>query len=203
MNLAEKMNQLAHFGAGWVMWLLLSLSLVAVAITLERALLLWLTRENVPGLRAELVGALRAADLERARRTVQETTSLEGRVAQALLDAHAPAGAEELLKSALLDQRVEYERHLGWLATIGSNAPFVGLLGTVIGIVRAFGELDRSAGQVSAGLMAEVGESLVATAVGLCVALPAVAAYNALGRVISARLARAESLGRELLAESH
>jgi len=79
------------------------------------------------------------------------------------------------------------------LATIGNNAPFVGLLGTVIGIIRAFQELDRSQGQVTSSLMSEVGEALVATAIGLLVALPAVAAFNALQRVITARLERAQS----------
>ncbi|MCX7808518.1 MAG: MotA/TolQ/ExbB proton channel family protein, partial [Deltaproteobacteria bacterium] len=76
----------------------------------------------------------------------------------------------------------------------------VGLLGTVIGVIRAFHELNESKGQVSAGLMAEIGEALVATAIGLLVALPAVAAFNAAQRVIKARLTRAEAMSREVLA---
>ena len=92
------------------------------------------------------------------------------------------------------------ERRLAFLGTLGANAPFIGLLGTVIGIIRAFAELNESAGKVTAGLMSEVGEALVATAIGIMVAIPAIAVFNAYQRVIKTRLARAESLGREVMA---
>ena len=74
------------------------------------------------------------------------------------------------------------------------------LLGTVIGIVRAFHELGGSGARVSAGLMIEIGEALVATAIGLLVALPAVAFFNLFQRIIRIRIARADALGREVLA---
>ncbi|HEY5961952.1 MAG TPA: MotA/TolQ/ExbB proton channel family protein, partial [Polyangiaceae bacterium] len=73
-------------------------------------------------------------------------------------------------------------------------------LGTVIGIVGAFHQLGNGLGQVSAGLMAQIGEALVATAVGLLVALPAVAAYNLFHRIISSRLSRADVLAHDVLA---
>jgi biopolymer transport protein ExbB len=74
------------------------------------------------------------------------------------------------------------------------------LLGTVVGIVRAFHALDANSGKVSAGLMAEVGEALVATAIGILVALPAVAAYNYLQRRVVALLSGAEVLTNLVLA---
>ena len=92
------------------------------------------------------------------------------------------------------------ERNLAFLGTLGNNAPFIGLLGTVIGIVRAFRELSESKGQMSAALMAEIGEALVATAVGLLVALPAIALFNLFQRTIRARLSRADALSGEVLA---
>ena len=92
------------------------------------------------------------------------------------------------------------ERRLAFLGTLGANAPFIGLLGTVIGIIRAFAELNEAAGKVTAGLMTEVGEALVATAIGIMVAIPAIAVFNAFQRMIKTRIARAESLGREVLA---
>jgi biopolymer transport protein ExbB len=91
------------------------------------------------------------------------------------------------------------ERRLALLGTIGSNAPFVGLLGTVIGIIRAFHALDASGGQASTALMSEIGEALTATAIGLLVALPAVALFNFFQRQIAGRIATAEALGREML----
>jgi biopolymer transport protein ExbB len=92
------------------------------------------------------------------------------------------------------------ERNLAFLGTVGNNAPFVGLLGTVIGVMRAFAALDQSGGQVSEGLMREIGEALVATAIGLLVAIPAVAFFNFFQRTIRLRIGRAEALGRDLLA---
>jgi biopolymer transport protein ExbB/TolQ len=96
--------------------------------------------------------------------------------------------------------RLAMERNLAFLGTLGNNAPFLGLLGTVIGIVRAFRELAHSKGQVSAALMAEIGEALVATAVGLLVALPAIVLFNVFQRLIRARLGRADALSGEVMA---
>jgi biopolymer transport protein ExbB len=92
------------------------------------------------------------------------------------------------------------EKRLAFLGTLGANAPFLGLLGTVIGIIRAFEELNNAAGKVSAGLMSEIGEALVATAIGILVALPAIAFFNFFQRVIKARITRADAFGREVLA---
>ena len=96
--------------------------------------------------------------------------------------------------------RLSMEKNLALLGTLGNNAPFIGLLGTVIGIVRSFHALQSSAGQVSAGLMSEIGEALVSTAIGLLVALPAVAAFNLFQRLIRTRMARATALSHEILA---
>ncbi len=96
--------------------------------------------------------------------------------------------------------RLEMERNLTYLGTLGNNAPFVGLLGTVIGIIGAFHQLGNGIGQVSSGLMGQIGEALIATAIGLLVALPAVAGYNSFQRLITARLSRADALGHDVLA---
>jgi biopolymer transport protein ExbB len=85
------------------------------------------------------------------------------------------------------------------LGTLGSNAPFVGLLGTVIGIVQAFEQLQLSgaangSGGAMNGVMGAIAEALVATAIGLVVAIPAVAAFNAFQRRIKTILGNAEAL---------
>ena len=88
-------------------------------------------------------------------------------------------------------QRMKLERRLAYLGTLGNNAPFIGLFGTVIGVIGAFDELgggqDAGARRAAAGaaaVMASIAEALVATAVGLAVAIPAVAAYNYFQRLI-------------------
>jgi biopolymer transport protein ExbB len=108
--------------------------------------------------------------------------------------------AEERMRGESELCKLSMEKNLALLGTLGNNAPFVGLLGTVIGIVRSFHELQSSSGQVSAGLMAEIGEALVATAIGLLVALPAVAAFNLFQRLIRTRMGRATALAHEILA---
>ncbi|MBX3209981.1 MAG: MotA/TolQ/ExbB proton channel family protein [Labilithrix sp.] len=201
MSIEDKLRALATVGAGWVMWLLVALSVLVVAVAIERGLLLLRTREDVGRLRGELARALGQGDLHAARSCVAASRSIEARVLSAGLGAlpRGAASVEERMASEAQMTRLALERRLALLGTVGSNAPFVGLLGTVIGIIRAFHALDAGGGQVSTALMAEIGEALTATAVGLFVALPAVALFNFFQRQIGTRIACAEALGREVL----
>ncbi len=201
MSIENKLRALAGFGASWVMWVLVALSVVVVAVALERAIVLFLARDDVAALRRNLASALGRGDLVAARGIVVASRSVEGQVLAAGLGAlpRGAAAVEERLASEAQLARLALERRLAIIGTIGSNAPFVGLLGTVIGIIRAFHALDSSGGQMSTALMAEIGEALTATAIGLFVALPAVALFNFFQRQIAARIARAEALGREML----
>ena len=120
--------------------------------------------------------------------------------------------AEEAMQGAAALQRMKLEKRLAYLATLGNNAPFIGLFGTVIGIVQAFealGKQDTSAAAAAAAaaamtapaeVMAAIAEALVATAVGIFVAIPAVAAYNYFTRQAKSILANTEALSRVLLA---
>jgi biopolymer transport protein ExbB len=102
-------------------------------------------------------------------------------------------------------QRMKLERRLAYLATLGNNAPFIGLFGTVIGVVMAFDALGQqkleagSAQLAPQAVMSSIGEALVATAVGIGVAIPAVAANNVFQRITKATLANTEALSRVLL----
>ncbi len=192
-------------GAEWVMWLLVALSIIGFAIAIERAIALARTRDHVGALGLDMMRLLKRGDLDAARARLARSPSFEARVVAAgLAQAEAgPHAAEEEMLGAAQLAKLQMEKRLSFLGTLGANAPFVGLLGTVIGIVRAFQMLDDSGGKVSAGLMSEVGGALVATAIGILVALPAVAFFNAFQRVIKSRLARADALGRQLLAQLH
>lgn len=200
MDLAVRLGSLTQYGAQWVMWLLLALSVAAIAVAIERAVLFVSSNDDVVRLRGELRRLLACGDLQKARSKLEESPCFEARIAVAGLDADGTASAEERMRGETQLARLSMERNLALLGTLGNNAPFIGLLGTVIGIVRAFRELEQSSGQVSTGLMTEIGEALVATAIGLLVALPAVAFYNFYHRVIHARLGRAEALSSEILA---
>jgi len=201
MSIESKIRALSGLGAGWVMWLLVGLSVVVLAVAIDRAVVLLLSRDDIESLRRSLASALGRGDLVAARAIVVASRSTEGQVLAAGLGAlpRGSAAVEERLASESQHARLGLERRLAILGTIGSNAPFVGLLGTVIGIIRAFQALDASGGRMSTMLMAEIGEALSATAIGLVVALPAVALFNLFQRQIASRIARADALGREML----
>lgn len=202
MDIQERLTAFAMLGAGWVMWLLVLLSVICVAIVLERAYYMLSTRDDIRGLKDDLLKMLRDGDLEAAKKRLSRSKSFEARIVYAGLDATGDGAdsAEERMAGESSLARLHMERNLAFLGTVGNNAPFVGLLGTVIGVIRAFHALDAGAGQVTAGLMSEIGEALVATAIGILVALPAVAFFNLFNRVIKGRIARGDALGRDLMA---
>ena len=202
MDIQERLTAFAMLGATWVMWLLVLLSIVGLAIVLERAYYFFATGDDLVRLKRELLVFLGKKDVAGARKMLAGSKSFEARIAGAGLDA-PDAGvesAEERIEGEKDLARLSMERNLVFLGTVGNNAPFLGLLGTVIGIIRAFAALDAAGGQVSPNLMAEIGEALVATAIGIVVALPAVACFNIFQRIIKSRLARGESLGHDVLA---
>lgn len=109
---------------------------------------------------------------------------------------------EKVVDAYLEQRRLKLEKYVGILGTIGSNAPFIGLLGTVLGIIRAFH--DMSVSGMSSGMESISGgiaEALVATAVGLMVAIPAVVFFNILNKRISILLKRSQSVSSLVLGQ--
>jgi biopolymer transport protein ExbB len=202
----EIIEQLASvfrsMGVGWVMWLLIGLSVVSLAIMIERAL--FFAAHSLGDVDA-ILNRLADGDLDGA---LQLCAGRRGLAAEVLRQGAraAPRGAEaveEMVQATILRERLRYERRLSYLGTLGNNAPFIGLFGTVLGIVEAFAALAANAqkGAVSAGaanIMTGISQALVATAVGLLVALPAVAVYNVFGRWLKNIVARGECIGHAL-----
>jgi biopolymer transport protein ExbB len=204
MDIVQHSKQLlVAVGAAPVMWLMVGLSVISVAVIIERALVFVAARADFPRLASALASALGARDLAAARASLSESASLEARVVLAgLVEAERGANAaREAMAGASAVERWRLEQRLGFLGTLGNNAPFVGLFGTVIGVVLAFEELGRAGASAaaSAGVMASIAEALVATAIGLFVAIPAVAANNVFQRRIRRTLANAEALSHVLL----
>lgn len=213
MQLVEWLQRLmTSFGAAWVMWLMLFLSVVSVAIMLERAWFFMSLRDDLGKLASELRDLLRQNDVAGARKRMEASPSAEAAVVVAgLMEAdRGAAAADQAMQGAAALQRMKLERRLAYLGTLGNNAPFIGLFGTVIGVVRAFEELGKqdvvnaaaeaANGMAPQAVMAAIAEALVATAVGLAVAIPAVAMYNTFQRKIKSILANTEALTRVLLA---
>lgn len=205
-------------GAGWVLWLMLFLSVISLAIMLERAWLFWSLRDDTATLMRELGRLLRAGDLEGARRRLEQSPSAEAAVVVAgIVEADLGAeAAEEAMAGASALQRLKLEKRLAYLGTLGNNAPFIGLLGTVIGIVGAFEELGKAnmsavpgapgaiASQIAPqAVMTNIAEALVATAVGLFVAIPAVLAFNIFQRLLKRVVGRSNALGNAIASGLH
>jgi biopolymer transport protein ExbB len=200
-------NLMVESGASWVLWLLLALSVASLAVALDRVRAFWAEREDIGPLVRELHRLLARRELDPARRRLSDSRSAAAYVVLAGLARwdRGSGAVKEAMAAASGLERTRLERRLLLLGTIGNNAPFVGLLGTVIGIVGAFDELGRI-GVAGAGaelapgrVMASIAEALVATAVGLVVAIPAVALFNYFQGKLSAALHSAETLGHVLL----
>jgi biopolymer transport protein ExbB/TolQ len=198
---SQALDLMLRAGSRWVLWLLIFLSIAAVAVALER---LWFfarsrrQRKHV----TDMLVALRKSGPEAAQKALGGASSLEATVARTCLEhiADGPQAMEEHIASVVEADRIHYERGLAFLGTLGSNAPFVGLFGTVLGIVRAFHDLATSTAMGSQAVMAGIAEALVATAIGLLVALPSVATYNVLMRHVETAVVAANTVGHQILA---
>jgi biopolymer transport protein ExbB len=198
--IANRILALTNLGAEWVLWLLVVLSVISVGVMIERAAFFLARRLKSAD---EVQRRLLAGDLSGAAAAVEGRAGLEAAVVRAAAEhaAKGPQALREVISATVERGRIDYERRLAFLGTLGNNAPFVGLFGTVLGIIRAFFDLARNpaAGGAST-VMAGISEALVATAVGLFVALPAVVAYNLFQRALRRSTQRANALGHAAVA---
>jgi len=138
---------------------------------------------------------VKESNVEELRRYLDNRDDLGSRFLRCLLQ-RGDAPTERVARGFILEERTRLEEGLTVLATLGANAPFIGLFGTVLGIMHAFGELGVNQSGTS-GVMTGISEALIATAVGLFVAIPAVVAYNLYSRRIRTAITECEIL-REL-----
>ena len=180
---------------GVVMYPLLALSVIAVTLILERTFFYLSTNGPMRRERIYQLGKLlRAGRHDEARDEAKRDRSIYGSAVTQLLD-------EQVSEAAALDavesQRSRLERFLPMLSTIITAAPMLGILGTVIGIIGAFGELEVSAGTGKLDrkvLGGDIGEALITTAAGITVALLTLLPYNLFRAQADRSLSRLESL---------
>jgi biopolymer transport protein ExbB/TolQ len=208
MKLSEKFLELSAVGSEWILWILVGLSVVSVAVMIERLIFY----SGVQGRDSALVRALHAAladrDLAKAQELLRGATSPGARIAAQMLEtSQRGVGSMSAIMAALRPgEKLRLERNLNFLGTVGSNSPFIGLLGTVLGIIETFRAIERSgvmgSAEYSNAVMAGIYEALVATAVGLLVAIPAVIAFNFFQRRVKALLGEADALTNMVLSLS-
>ncbi len=136
----------AELGAEWVMWLMIVLGFVMILLFFERLVLLMRTRVDAPNIARHLVKQLDTGDLDSARKLVSRGMAMEERVLADALEAYerGPHVVAQVMASSLARERQRFDRFLSYFGTLGNNAPFIGLFGTVIGIIVAFKELGRT-----------------------------------------------------------
>ncbi len=193
-------------GATWVLWLLVGLSVISVYVMIERSIFYLRRRVDVRALSDQLASFLDKKDVAGAQALLANADSMEANVLRAGLTTYTrgPRVVAETMDAELTRQKSRFDSYLIFLGTLGNNAPFIGLFGTVLGIIKAFKDLsigDPSGGGAGAqAVMAGISEALVATAVGLAVALPAVVAFNYFKTLVKRSVANTETLSKTLSA---
>jgi biopolymer transport protein ExbB len=203
VNLGDAFLQLTLIGA--VLWLLVLLSVVSVAVMIERWRFFAARKIAVAELITDLRSALAAGgDIAGARRKYERSLAMPAVVTMRGL-AETARGVDvvaESMNGAKTQARAEHEANLVFLGTLGNNAPFIGLFGTVLGIIEAFAELAKNKGDDTM-VMRGISEALVATAAGLLVAIPAVVMFNYFNRRVRAAVTATDSAAHAVLAELH
>ena len=200
------MLALTLFGSAWVLYLLLGLSVLSVTVMLERAV--YFARRRMGHTFEELVQLCQKGDLKGAQ-ALAGSDAMEAEVVRVAAEL-APEGQdamEKAIASTIDRRRLQYEQWLFVLGTLGNNAPFIGLFGTVLGIIKAFADLavvqKTGGGAAASSVMSGISEALVATATGLFVAIPAVIAYNIFLRLLKRVVGRSNALSNAIAAGLH
>ncbi len=179
--LTERIFAIAQVADQAVLWILLMLSVLSVGMILERFFSLRKVSAQSAEVRTRVKAALQSHSLDDVENMAKSPDTIEGRAlgyAMKHIKESGSKGLEEAFNTYALIEKPELEKFLNFLATVGSNAPYIGLLGTVLGIMKAFNDLANSADAGQQTVMAGISLALVSTAAGLFVAIPAVISYN-------------------------
>jgi biopolymer transport protein ExbB len=202
MDITKALLNMALGGSAWVLWLLLALSVASLAIIIDKALTFYRYRLKLEPFVAEIEPLLRQNDWPQVISRCEAEPGMEARVLLAGLREmpRGKAAVQDIMEGERLRVGLFLGRRLSFLGTLGANAPFIGLFGTVLGIIHAFKDLALTEGGGGPAVMAGIAEALVATAVGLLVAIPAVMMFNFFHRRLHVVEERSRFLSQLLLA---
>lgn len=179
--LIEKFASVAQVGSQVVLWILIALSIFSISLIVERFVWFRRRRLDVHALGRSLNELLAKGDLAGAVAACRKRSpATEADVMADALSLYSGGhdAVAEMVAGGLRERKPKLEAGLLYLGTLGNNAPFVGLFGTVLGIITSFRELGSNAAGAMGNVMSGISEALVSTAIGILVALPAVVAYN-------------------------
>jgi biopolymer transport protein ExbB len=198
----KTMLAMSLVGTEWVLYVLILLSVLSIAIIIERVFVLNRKKGDIEKLQEDLGPAFKRADPSKVEHILGEDPSSPARVAVSVLQMMKTVnlGFEESIAMALSQEKLDLERRFAILGTLGSNAPYLGLFGTVLGIIKAFHNLSMNAKGGASVVMAGISEALIATALGLMIAIPAVMAYNYFSRYVKKIIVSSENFTRIVIA---
>jgi biopolymer transport protein ExbB/TolQ len=204
MDLTKFFVDFALLGAEWVLYLLVALSIISIGVMIDRAL--WFRRRDADTdtFTREVKGALERGELDHVKKKHASSDAIPIRVALRGLDeiGHGTEAIAEAMRAERARWKKEAERNLIVLGTLGNNVPFVGLFGTVLGVIKELNDLGGTKGEAGE-VMKGLSQALVATAIGLLVAIPAVVAYNFFQRKLKVILGGADETAHTVLALAH
>ncbi len=166
---------------GVLMWPILLCSIISVAIILERLYHFHRIRINIPGFFSLIRNLLQKKKVKEALDLCQDTPAPIARILACGIQNHKEdTTVQEKVLSRIGSWEVRgLEKHLRGLAIIGNITPLIGLLGTVVGMIKAFAKIQELGGRVDASVLAGgIWEALLTTAAGLTVAIPTLVAYH-------------------------
>jgi biopolymer transport protein ExbB len=201
MDIVKTLLNLALVGGEWVLYLLIVSSVLSLSVVIQKAIYFYRNRIAWESFTDMITAFLNRDDTEAAVEYVQSYSSPAARVMLAGLKNldKGPDAVEEILIGKRIAEKFQMEKKLVVLGTLGNNAPFIGLFGTVLGIIKAFHDLSMAQNPNPSVVMSGVSEALVATAVGLLVAIPAVIAYNYFQRRVKEFVTQMEAASKILL----
>jgi biopolymer transport protein ExbB/TolQ len=203
--MVDQIVAFALLGADWVLYLLAALSVLSVAVIIERGVFFYHRRIEHEKLQKEAVRAIHEDTVNALNKSYQDSPTMAARVALAGVRNRGAGvdAASEAMTGVRISTQEEYEKLTVILGTLGNNAPFIGLFGTVLGIIKAFHDLQENpTGGINA-VMGSTSEALVATAVGILVAIPAVVAFNVYNRLTRSHVAQSDALAHAILSAMH
>jgi biopolymer transport protein ExbB len=205
MDLSGHFVAFAQLGAGWVLWLLIGLSVLSVGVMIDRAL--WFRGRDTDTERftRELRGAFERGEVGRLEEKYKDDPAVPVQVAlRGLAErTRGPEAVAEAMHGERARWRNAADRHLIVLGTLGNNVPFVGLFGTVLGVINAFEHLRQNTAAAQDKTLDLIAEALAATAFGLLVAIPAVIAFNYFSRKLKVLLGSADEAAHTVLSMVH
>lgn len=200
--ITQKLLAISLMGTSWILYLLVFFSVLSWGIMFERFIFLLRRQGNTELLHHKIEPFVESRHTQKTLRALKDEQSSAAAVAVRVLNHVSKDGnknnLEEYIGIVLSEEKLRLETRLAFLGTIVTTAPFLGLLGTVLGIINAFHGLsmNKQGGDI---VMAGVSEALVATALGLFIAIPAAMAYNYFVRMVKRIIVSSENFTRSLL----